>query len=57
MIISSHKLEMSASPMVDKTSYENTNYYQCNGKVMDIIKISLDVMEDFSFFFFFNKKE
>lgn len=53
MIISSHKLEMSASPIVDKTSYENTNYYQCNGKVMDIIKISLDVMEDFSFFFFF----
>lgn len=37
MIINSHELEMSASHTVEETSYETTNYNQCNRKVMYII--------------------
>lgn len=49
MIISSHELVMSASHTVEETSYENTNYNQCNGKSMDIIIFSLFLIEEFSF--------
>lgn len=48
MIISSHELVMSASHTVEETSYETTNYNQCNRKVMYIIIFSVALIEEFS---------
>lgn len=49
MIISSHELVMSSSHTVEETSYETTNFNQCDRKVMCIITFSVVLIEEFSF--------